>query len=113
MHLFIALGCFSSISSSTDELCAAPRPLLPAAVGGTSSNICHALHQAHHFCKALKTPLYIDLCRVQPEDLKFRQTPTFVDCFPGSEKCYNTVEFNGETMQVRGLRTDVFSEGCD
>lgn len=36
----------------------------------------------------------------KPEDLKFRQNPTFADCFPGSEKCYNTVEYNGRTMQV-------------
>eukprot|EP00878_Enallax_costatus_P006268 GHUV01006571.1.p1 GENE.GHUV01006571.1~~GHUV01006571.1.p1 ORF type:complete len:219 (+),score=31.96 GHUV01006571.1:173-829(+) len=34
------------------------------------------------------------------EELKFRQTPTFADCFPGSEKCYNTVEHEGYTMQV-------------
>jgi len=34
------------------------------------------------------------------EDLKFRQTPTFADCFPGSEKCYNTVEHNGRKMEV-------------
>jgi hypothetical protein len=40
---------------------------------------------------------------LQPEDLNFRQTPTFADCFPGSEKCYNTVEYKGHTMQVRVL----------
>jgi len=36
----------------------------------------------------------------KPEDLKFRQTPTFKDCFPGSEKMYKTVEHNGSTMEV-------------
>jgi hypothetical protein len=37
---------------------------------------------------------------VQAEDLKFRQTPTFADCFPGSTKEYTTVEFNGESIKV-------------
>ncbi len=37
---------------------------------------------------------------MQVEDLKFRQNPTFADCFPGSEKRYNAVEHNGYTMQV-------------
>ena len=36
----------------------------------------------------------------QAEDLKFRQTPTFADCFPGSSKEYKTLEFNGEAIQV-------------
>eukprot|EP00879_Flechtneria_rotunda_P017807 GHRR01018666.1.p1 GENE.GHRR01018666.1~~GHRR01018666.1.p1 ORF type:complete len:156 (+),score=19.87 GHRR01018666.1:521-988(+) len=40
----------------------------------------------------------------QIDDLKFRQNPTFKDCFPGSVKCYSTIEHNGQTMQVpRGL----------
>eukprot|EP00879_Flechtneria_rotunda_P014993 GHRR01015667.1.p1 GENE.GHRR01015667.1~~GHRR01015667.1.p1 ORF type:complete len:236 (+),score=49.46 GHRR01015667.1:194-901(+) len=34
------------------------------------------------------------------DDLKFRQNPTFKDCFPGSVKCYSTIEHNGQTMQV-------------
>uniref|UniRef100_A0A383VEH7 Uncharacterized protein n=1 Tax=Tetradesmus obliquus TaxID=3088 RepID=A0A383VEH7_TETOB len=34
------------------------------------------------------------------EDLKFRQTPTFADCFPGSSKEYKTLDFNGEAIQV-------------
>jgi hypothetical protein len=37
---------------------------------------------------------------VQAEDLKFRQTPTFADCFPGSTKEYKTVDFNGESIKV-------------
>jgi hypothetical protein len=52
------------------------------------------------------SPMLLRLCIPllsvsQTEDLSFRQTPTFADCFPGSEKCYNTVEHNGRTMQVR------------
>lgn len=34
------------------------------------------------------------------EDLNFRQTPTFKDCFPSSEKIYKTVDFQGETLRV-------------
>lgn len=35
-------------------------------------------------------------------ELSFRQSPTFQDCFPGSEKCYNEIEHNGKTLRVRG-----------
>jgi hypothetical protein len=37
---------------------------------------------------------------IQAEHLQFRQSPTFEDCFPSSEKCYKEVEFNGETLRV-------------
>jgi hypothetical protein len=40
------------------------------------------------------------LLGLQAEDLKFRQTPTLADCFPGSSKEYKTVDFNGETIKV-------------
>lgn len=67
----------------------------------------------HHFPRAVNCSNIITAvaCHifVQPEDLKFRQNPTFADCFPGSEKCYNTVEFKGETMQVRGWVGEVGS----
>lgn len=36
----------------------------------------------------------------QAEDLKFKQSPTFADCFPGSTKEYTRVEHNGRTLQV-------------
>eukprot|EP00775_Hariotina_reticulata_P012598 gene12598-12730_t len=32
-------------------------------------------------------------------DLKFRQTPTFADCFPGSTKEYKAVQFNDEALK--------------
>eukprot|EP00884_Botryococcus_braunii_P006232 jgi/Botrbrau1/1560/Bobra.0107s0047.1 len=34
------------------------------------------------------------------ENLHFRQSPTFEDCFPGSEKCYTEVEHNGSRLRV-------------
>ena len=37
---------------------------------------------------------------MQAEKLEFRQNPTFEDCFPSSEKVYNEVEFEGETLRV-------------
>ena len=36
----------------------------------------------------------------KPEDLRFRQAPTFADCFPGSTKAYQEVDFNGTTLRV-------------
>ena len=32
--------------------------------------------------------------------MAFRQSPTFEDCFPSSEKLYKTVEHDGSTLQV-------------
>lgn len=37
---------------------------------------------------------------LQEENLNFRQSPTFEDCFPGSEKCYQELEHNGSTLRV-------------
>lgn len=34
------------------------------------------------------------------EALTFRQSPTFDDCFPASEKCYKEVEHNGAKLQI-------------
>ena len=45
----------------------------------------------------------LPMLALQPEDLKFRQTPTFKDCFPGSQKMYKTVEHNGSTMEVGAI----------
>lgn len=36
-------------------------------------------------------------------ELSFRQSPTFHDCFPGSEKCYKEIEHNGSTLRVQVL----------
>lgn len=33
-------------------------------------------------------------------ELTFRQSPTFKDCFPGSEKCYTEIQHNGSTLRV-------------
>ncbi|CAL8467938.1 g7476 [Coccomyxa elongata] len=38
--------------------------------------------------------------RPQKGELSFRQSPTFQDCFPGSEKCYREVEHDGKTLRV-------------
>ena len=35
-----------------------------------------------------------------PEALRFRQLPTFEDCFPASEKHYREVEHNGTLLRV-------------
>ncbi|EIE20848.1 hydroxymethylpyrimidine phosphate synthase [Coccomyxa subellipsoidea C-169] len=44
----------------------------------------------------------MDKCAVDPGqgELSFRQSPTFQDCFPGSEKCYREVEHDGKTLKV-------------
>ena len=48
------------------------------------------------------------LCGAQGE-LSFRQSPTFQDCYPGSEKCYNEVEHNGEVLRVSTYTTQTDS----
>lgn len=42
------------------------------------------------------------LLRQDPEALKFRQLPTFEDCFPESEKHYREVDHHGTLLRVSG-----------
>lgn len=41
---------------------------------------------------------------IQAEDLDFRQSPTFADCFPSSEKVFTTVTHNGHELHVPSRR---------
>ena len=43
-------------------------------------------------------------------ELHFRQSPTFQDCYPGSEKCYTEIEHNGSTLRV-GAKAPGFLKG--
>ncbi len=57
----------------------------------------------HSFTAAMAGVTLADFRRLyasQVESLQFRQSPTFEDCFPSSEKCYKEVEHNGETLRV-------------
>ena len=46
-------------------------------------------------------------------ELNFRQTPTFEDCFPASEKCYRTVLHDGLVLRVGPvLKSSVHSGAC-
>lgn len=43
-------------------------------------------------------------------ELSFRQSPTFKDCYPGSEKCYTEIEHNGSTLRVGAEVSDCFGD---
>ena len=45
-------------------------------------------------------------------ELHFRQTPTFEDCFPASEKCYTTVLHDGLVLRVRAFIHISFAVTC-
>ncbi len=40
---------------------------------------------------------------LQAEKLDFRQSPTFADCFPSSEKCYKEVDHEGTKLRVSSV----------
>lgn len=47
----------------------------------------------------------------QSEDLDFRQSPTFADCFPASEKCYTTIAHSGRDLHVPFRRVHLTTGG--
>ena len=40
---------------------------------------------------------------LQAEKLDFRQSPTFADCFPSSEKCYKELDHEGTKLRVSSV----------
>ena len=52
---------------------------------------------------------------VSQGELNFRQTPTFEDCFPASEKCYRTVLYDGLVLRVEPFLHNLvyLDRGCE
>ncbi len=56
-------------------------------------------------CGACVVELLLQISNVmQDEKLDFRQSPTFADCFPSSEKCYKDVDHEGAKLRVSKCR---------
>ncbi|CAL5219971.1 g1908 [Coccomyxa viridis] len=58
------------------------------------------LHETDAFAELVNISKQQSVNRPQKGELTFRQSPTFKDCFPGSEKCYTEIQHNGSTLRV-------------